>query len=429
MPPVRPRFAAVRGATLLLGVVVCVVLAAPYANARPNPPLAASAGSTATSIGEFGSVPSEVSVGAPAAFAWEALDAHGDRVVTFSAAADLSVSESGIDANAPAWVNSSSAGPLTRAANGTFSIPASAWTGGLLGLSIDLAVSGPITVRLYGPLLPTVAGPIALTALPDLNHLVLYGATNVTNHLANQSRSYSAYWHVKDRFGDPAPGARLLIEFSTGTAENETVVPVLWSTGGTTGAWVNYSVNGSAGGTLTVVDEAGVALLGPMTVPAVGTGSTTSAPSLSPLALAGVTLLAVGGIGGIGALLYGGRPRRSPAPTGEEEELRRLAEGRATVVELLRRSGPLALPEIEARWEPPPAPPALADWIASLVTDGTLSATIDEGGRARFALAERPTAEPHVTLDEEALERGIARREAAVARDDEDRAGSDQPKA
>jgi hypothetical protein len=114
-----------------------------------------------------------------------------------------------------------------------------------------------------------------------------------------------------------------------------------------------------------------------------------------------VALLAVGGIGGIGALLYGGRPRPSPTPTREEEELRRLAEGRATVVELLRRSGPLPLHEIEARWEPAPAPPALADWVASLVTDGTLRATIGDAGQARFALAERPEPEPQVTLDED----------------------------
>ncbi|MGA7477222.1 MAG: hypothetical protein WBW47_08480, partial [Thermoplasmata archaeon] len=115
-----------------------------------------------------------------------------------------------------------------------------------------------------------------------------------------------------------------------------------------------------------------------------------------------------------------GRARPSPERTEAEEELRRLAEGRETVVDIVRRAGSLALPEIENAWEPPPAPPALADWVASLVTDGTLTVTLGEGGRARFAVAERLRREPKVTLDEDALERGLARRDAAVEDDHDD---------
>jgi hypothetical protein len=56
------------------------------------------------------------------------------------------------------------------------------------------------------------------------------------------------------------------------------------------------------------------------------------------------------------------------------------------------------------------------------VTDGTLTVTLGEGGRARFALAERRSREPRVTLDEAALEEGIARRDAAV--EDDEREGA-----
>jgi len=85
----------------------------------------------------------------------------------------------------------------------------------------------------------------------------------------------------------------------------------------------------------------------------------------------------------------------------------------------VREAGSLRLGEIEAAWDPPPAPPAVADWVASLVTDGTLTATLGEGGRARFALAGPRGEEPKVTLDEEALQREIARRDAAADPDED----------
>jgi hypothetical protein len=438
LAPARPRFDGSRGAALLLGVLgvaLAVALVSTLASTSASSPAPPNTGSpagvgpspvgpvapktTATSIVPLEPVPTEVEAGGTTVFAWEALDAQGVRVPSFAVPGELSVTESGNGSTAPAWVNASAYGPLVRASNGTFPVPAVAWSGGVLKLSVVLGVAGAVTVRLNGSRLPTLPGPAALTVLPDADHLVLYRSWDVRDDLQMSNRSYSAFWFVHDRFGDPTPGAALFVEFSTGSSENASVVPVLWTTGGATGAWVNYSAGGAAGGTLSVVDAAGAVVLGPMTVPAAQAAPPASSSSLAPLALLGVALLAVGGVGGIGALLYGGRPRPAPAPTGEEEELRRLAEGRATVVDLLRRAGPLPLGEIEARWEPPPAPPALADWVASLVTDGTLTATLEGGGPARFALAERPAEKPQVTLDEEALERGLARRDAAVAREDE----------
>ena len=436
MTPVRPLFDfrhastarfEVAGVVLLFAVLGAGVLLTAPASHVPGtgvtlpsramlPAAEGSATGPATSIEAAGAVPTEMVVGAPTAFAWEALDAHGALVLSFAVAAELTVTESGNGSNDPAWVNSTSIGAITRSANGTFAVPSAAWSGGVLNLSVDVGTAVPATVRLFGPSLPSVPVPMALTVLPDRSHLVLYlpGVPLISTH--GGVRSNATLWHVHDRFGDPAPGAALAVEYTTQGSVNQTLSPVVWSAGGgTTVAWVNYTTNGAQPGTLTVLDAAGATLLGPISVPANVSAASSGPPSLSPFALAAVALLGLGGVGGVGVLLAGGRPRPSPATTREEEELRRLAEGRATVVELLRRSGPLTLHEIETSWEPPPAPPALADWVASLVTDGTLTATIGEGGRARFSLAERPAAEPRVTLDEEALEQGIARRDAAVA--------------
>ncbi|MGA3022677.1 MAG: hypothetical protein ABSE66_07765 [Thermoplasmata archaeon] len=436
MTGVRPRFGDSRHRAVLLAVVGLALLTATVVplGLLGGPPAHPTGGSSslaiyssprdgdllsadsAATIGALGPVPAEVTVGAPAAFAWQALDAGGARVTAFAVDCELAVTESTNDSNVPAWANASTTGPLARSANGTFSVPSAAWKDGVLNLTVSFASAVPVTVQLFGPLLPVLPAPVVLAVLPDLDHLVLYD--HGPPHLS--SRSNDTYWHVRDRFGDPTPGAFLIVEYSNLTSVSQAFVPVTWAMGGTTGAWVNYSTSGSGDGTLEVTDKAHSTLLGPVPVPAVATPAPPPTASLSPLVLAATLLLVVGAVVGMGTLLFGGRTRPSPAPTDGEEELRRLAEGRETIVDLVRRAGALGLHEIEATWEPPPAPPALADWVASLVTDGTLTVTLGEGGRARFALSERPGWEPRVTLDEDALERGVARRDAAVEGDDEE---------
>jgi len=427
LPPVRPGSTALRGRWLWVGVVgliCCFTVGLSHqgtsgaaAVSLAEPTAAGDAGGAA-SVTPLGPLPSELTAGSPTPIGWQAVDTQGSRVSTFSAPAELTVTESANRSAAPAWVNASVAGPLERSANGTFAIPAPAWSGGVLQLTVDPAAAGSVRVDLFGPMLPSEPEAIPLTVLPDLAHLELYHATQVVNNLSGPGRSYSAFWLVRDRFGDPALGAMLVIECTTGDSVNETLVPVVGSAGGSTGAWVNATVPGSGAAWVTVLDGAGATLLGPLAVPAVPAASAASSPSLGPLALLAVALLAVSGVGGVGALLVGGRPRAPSAPSGEEAELRRLAEGRATVVEIVRARGPLALREIEAAWEPPPAPPALADWVASLVADGTLTAALDGGGTAKFALAERPDDTLKVTLDAEAFAQGIARRDAAIEPDD-----------
>jgi len=316
--------------------------------------------------------------------------------------------------NVPAWVNASASGPTTRSSNGTFAVPSGAWSRGVLNLSVTVAAAIPVTVRLAGPSLPAATAAVGLLILPDRNHLVLYDPT-----YRNSSATNATLWLVHDRFGDPAPGAMLTVTFSTDSSVNRSFVPVTWTGSGVTGAWVNYSALRTENATLEVSDAAGAILFGPTEVPATETetGNSTaiaSAPSLSTIDLAAVALVGVGGIVGMVLLLLGGRARSARAPAEPDDELRRLAEGRATVVELLERKGPLTVREIELAWEPPPAPPAVADWVASLVADGTVTAGVGGGGEARFAVTARPPGPPRVTLDEEALERGIARRDAAV---------------
>ena len=371
----------------------------------------------AASVRDLSSEPTEAVAGTPVTVGWEAFTSSGDPATGFAVGCGVTISE-GNGSMASAWVNSSATGALPRPANGTFQVAAADWNAGVLRLSVDLAAAAPVTVQLLGTSLPSTPAPVALSALPDLAHLAISHPLSSSSTQNGTYRS-STLWQVRDRFGDPAPGATLLVELAAGPGTSQTFVPVVWSTGGVTVAWVNYSVAAGTEGTVTVRDAAGAALFGPAALPGPASAPASSSSNLSPLALTVVALLGVGGFAGMGVLLSGGR-RASGAGAEGEAELRKLAEGRAAVVEIVREGGPLMLHQIEARWEPPPAPPAVADWVASLVTDGTLTATLEEGGRARFALAERTDGPARVTLDEDELERGIARRDAAVEGTDEE---------
>ena len=105
---------------------------------------------------------------------------------------------------------------------------------------------------------------------------------------------------------------------------------------------------------------------------------------------------------------------RVALPRSEEEELRRLAEGRAEVVEILRARSTADLDAVRSAWHgDAPAGDELGEWLASLVADGTLTAASGPAGRPEYALAPPRPAEPRVVVDPEALARAVARREAA----------------
>lgn len=361
----------------------------------------------ATRVVEVGSPPtSPILVGESADVSWQAFDRYDEPVPTFSTAAEVVLSGTG--APAPTgWVNASAVGPLAETVDGTFAVPAAAWVNGTLDASIGVTNAGAFSVELVGAGLPSPVASIYLRADPDLAHLRLYDPVVAEGG----ARNNSTLWSVSDRFGNAVPGANLTIRFVWGSSSsNERVVAVV-APNGSTGVWINYSAPGSEGGTVSVFDSAGDLLLPPVAVPAV-------AGTASPLAPYDVL---AGGVGagaagaGVGTIaLRRRRPRRSDRSG--EAELERLAQGRATLVELVRRDGPLDLPEIEAAWRPPPAPPDLADWLASLVADGTLGATVGSDGRARFCLAPGPSS-PRVTVDSEAFDEALRRRDREIEDD------------
>ncbi len=123
----------------------------------------------------------------------------------------------------------------------------------------------------------------------------------------------------------------------------------------------------------------------------------------------------------LGAVLAGGTAARSaPSPPSADDDpgLQRLAEGRAAAVEIVRDAAPVDLAGIAARWDPPPAPAELPDWVASLLTDGTLDARFDDDGVARFCLGAAGEESPRVTVDLAEFDRAQQVRDAALRDDD-----------
>ncbi|HLN50626.1 MAG TPA: hypothetical protein VK455_00990 [Thermoplasmata archaeon] len=362
---------------------------------------------SAVRLTETGTPPaSSVVVGGSVPLSWEALDGSDQPVPTFST--NASVVLAGPGSTAPVgWVNASTVGPLTGGGNGTFEVPGAAWVNGTLALTVEVLAAGPFSVELVGRGLPSAVPEIHILANPDTEHLRLYDPVVAVSG----TRTNATYWQVEDRFANAVPGANVTIRYvwgSESSEENETASP---ESNGSTGVWVNFSAPGPEGGTVTVLDGAGKALLGPLTVPALAAADDLAVPYGVVGALLGIVAL------GAGVMLVALRRarRRAPGPS-DESELQRLAEGRAAIVEIVRRHGPVDLPEVESSWQPPPAPPDLADWLASLVTDGTLGASVGPDGKARFCLAPGPSA-PRVTLDTEAFDEALRLRDEELAGD------------
>jgi len=99
----------------------------------------------------------------------------------------------------------------------------------------------------------------------------------------------------------------------------------------------------------------------------------------------------------VNGLLGRGRPCRNGVP----RELDLLVRGRQAVLDVLSRYGPLDFSALHARLRPPPGPERLADWLVSMVGDGSLHAMMDRDGRAAFALTQTRSAElvPTVIFD------------------------------
>jgi hypothetical protein len=361
----------------------------------------------ATAIRLTGSPPApSVVAGTPIPFEWQALNPVAERVASFAEPGVLSVAAAG-GAPAFAWANRTGSVPLSAAPEGSFVVPASAWTHGFLNLTVTPISAGALTVSLGGPGIPEGGSGLALTVSPDPARLRLFDpfvavAGTVVNH---------TFWHVSDRFGNPVPGAYLIVQCLSPAGSVSTSVGVDSLPGGGTGAWLNYTL--PAGGTVRVLDAAGDLLLGPV--------RWTEGPVASSRALS-ETVLAASAPTGLAVALASASLRRKGRPEprlDEDEAARRLAEGRASVVELVRAAGVARWETVEGAWVPRPAPPDLADWLASLVADGTLVARSRPGGVVEYRVAPLPAGTPQVTVDEAELDRVMARREAVDRGDDD----------
>jgi hypothetical protein len=349
-------------------------------------------------------VAAEVTAGAPVTITWRAFDPVGIPVRTFAAPGEIELQRPAGDGASAGWVNASGFGPLPSAIPGWFSVPVAAWVGGALNVSVAARASGPVRVVLeLADRISTANGSVAIDVAADVDHLRLYDP-----RVSNADGTNDTLWQVTDRFGNPVPGAAVVTTTSFGGRTVATVSTAVEGPGGGTVVWVNYTVPSGASGSVAITDAAGQALVPTLVVlpPANPWASATSALPLVAFAAVALVLAALG---------LRAR-RRAPAPAFDDgEELQRLAEGRAAVVEVVRRDGPIDLAGIATVWDPGPPPPDLADWVASLLTDGTIDAKFGDDGVARFVLAEPLSPATHVTIDVDAFDRGQDARDAARA--------------
>ena len=97
--------------------------------------------------------------------------------------------------------------------------------------------------------------------------------------------------------------------------------------------------------------------------------------------------------------------------------LEEFVTGRDRVIATVRAAGAADLTHIELAWGSSVPPPELADWVASLVADGTLGARTGPGRRGPVPPCGPGGRAAHVILDEEALERATRTR-AELLEDD-----------
>ncbi len=354
--------------------------------------------------------------GAAISLSWQATDPAGIAVPTFASPAEIVLDLEGSGHTAPGWVNDSALGPLPSPVVGWFNVPAAAWLNGMLNVTVTSELAGTLDVGLtVAAPLPTPTSPVAVVVGPDVDHLRLFDPSAALSG----ARASDTLWQVVDRFGNPADGAEIVVTSSFAGVTEVVDSPTFVERGGGTAVWVNYSAIGAGAGWVTVTDLAGDAVVPPIGVPA-APGPFAGVETLLPLLAGGCagTLLGVG---------VWRRRRRTGDTTvasdGEDEAgLRRLAEGRATVVDLVRQAGAIDLGTLGAAWRPSPRPPELADWVASLVTDGTLGARIGPDGVARFCLASEGPTVPEVVVDQAAFDRAELVR-AEATRDGEEGSG------
>jgi hypothetical protein len=350
--------------------------------------------------------------GSAVPLAWQAEDLQGASVPGFNVSGAITIA--GPDGLTPVgvYVNATGAGPLAPSMPGSFTVPSTAWEQGRLSLTFTSNRAGSFELALSGPGLLGRTGPLEATFVADLGHL-RFSEPSVA---IPGARVNDTLWRVSDEYGNPAPGATVDVDYWSGGTASETVESVVSLGAGATGAWVNFTAPTAAGGSREVTDAAGTVLLGPIAVPP----APLAAPGLSTPELTLATAAPLGAVG-VGLTVWAQRRRRDESVEGgtmDEDDLRRWVEGRDRVIGLLRESRVLDLAGLEGAWGTVPAPPELADWVASLVADGSLGARTGPDGVARFCLVASADGPPIVLLDDAALDRAAAARRAITEEPD-----------
>jgi hypothetical protein len=349
-------------------------------------------------------VPTNVVAGAPVGLEWQALDAGGNAVPTFTSLAEIELARPGGGDAATGWVNASGYGPLPDPVPGWFNVPAAAWAAGALNVSVSVRAAGAVEVELsLENGFSTAHDSVPLAVAPDLDRLLLFDPARA----AANGGTNDTLWQVSDRFGNPAPSAAVLTTATFGGRVSESLSTAFVEPGGASAVWVNYTVPAGVGGTVTVTDLAGQALVPTVTIPA--------PYALGAAVLAALPFALLAGLGAVlGVLAWRSRRPGTSREVDEARALQRLAEGRARVVEVVRRDGPIDLAGIATVWGASP-PGELADWLASLLTDGTIDARFADDGSARFVLASGTDPGTRITVDLDAFERGQEARDSARA--------------
>ncbi|HUI38532.1 MAG TPA: hypothetical protein VLY85_02765, partial [Thermoplasmata archaeon] len=369
-------------------------------------------GDYAASIVVVGPPNETATAGLAVPITFEAFDLLGARVPGY--ASNVTVRVQGAAAGT-VWINASASGAVSRDPNGSFHPAASLWRQGYLNLTIAVARSGPVDVAL----LPagSIGGPppIALAVGPDLGNLRLLNASFV--HPG--ARTNATLYEISDRFGNAVPGGSVVVRSVFGATVTEVDSPIHLA-GGRSTVWVNFSASGGGAGAIYVLYEVGgrdVTLLPPIEVPAPA-----ASPSLASSLIPGLVLVLAIAAGSVALAAYVRRQRRrrdgpeAPGPDGGaalEEELKRLAEGRAHVLSHTPSDRPVDLDEMAFGWTGrPPDTAELAEWVGSLVSEGLLRASVGPDGRPRFVRTEPPPTppRPRVEIDPTVLDAALARR-------------------
>ena len=311
--------------------------------------------------------------------------------------------------------------------NGTFELPPTAWSSGYLNLTLAENAVGVFEFNFSAPQGITGPLPFRLTVGPDVRNEILLDPKVVRAG----DRSNSTLYQIQDCFGNPISTGDVVVESEFGSTLTNVDSPI-HTVGGVAFVWVNFTAVGGDAGVVEVLGTSGGIPLITIVVPA---------PASPPQDLAAYALL--GGLAAAAALIGATilarrrRPDSPEAPVLEgdaavEEGLKRLAEGRAHVLERVPFDTPVDLDHIAFGWTgPPPDAAELAEWVGSLVSEGALRASIGPEGRPMFlrireAVAPAP---PRVEVDPMALDAALERQRIESHESEAPRGRSDRDEA